>query len=112
MDFKEFKMDLGLWLIFGSAFVLLVWTILKILGIINTPFILNAVPYITVVAGFMGIGVVLSKLLIKLGKLLERMDGFGVNLQKMDDSMLEVKVDIRRLERDMGYVKGKLKVSS
>ena len=105
MAFEKLRMDASLWLIFGSAFVLLVWVILKVLGIINTPPLITAIPYFAGIASISGIGLALSKLLVKLGKVLERLDIF-------ERDMGDVKGDIRRLERDMSYVKGKLRIAA
>jgi len=87
----------GLWLIFGSALILLVWTILKIFGVFHTPPLIENVPYITGVISIIGIG-------IQFGRLLER-----ITILNTDMSL--VKGNIRDLEKDTSYIKGKLKIS-
>ena len=97
MHFKTFKMDIGLWLIFGGAIILFIWFMLKLTGIINTPFIIQAIPYITVVGIIIGVG-------IEFGRLLQKIEFFGNGLQ-------EIRNDVRKLEKDMSIVKVKLKIA-
>lgn len=111
MKLFDIEMDISLWLIFGSAFVLLVWTILKILGVFNTPPIILAVPYFTAIASIMGFGIALAHLFVKLGKVLEKINGLDQDMGEVKGDLKKVEVDIKRLDRDIGYVKGKLKIA-
>lgn len=90
------KMDIGLWLIFGGTLILLVWFLLKLAGIINTPFIVQAIPYLTGAGVILGFGVQSGKFLQQLNSLV--------------GEFRDVKHDVRRLETDMLLVKGKLHI--
>jgi len=100
----EIKLDWSIQLILLSALILLVWAILKLSGIINTPLLIQMVPY---VAGFTA----LASFAIACGKVLQKMDFFGKDLEQVKNDVKELRFDFRDLEKDMVRVKTKLNIS-
>ena len=100
----EIKLDWSIQLILLSALILLVWAILKLSGIINTPLLIQMVPY---VAGFTA----LASFAIACGKVLQKMEFFGKDMEQVKTDMKELKFDFRDLEKDMVRVKTKLNIS-
>ena len=118
MRVAGFNLDIGSALLFGSGIVLLVWAILKAIGVINTPPLILAIPYFAGAAGVIGIAVVLSKLLVNLGKVLEKIVGLekdmGIvksDIRGLETDIMSVKWGVRVLENDMGLVKRKLRLA-
>lgn len=99
------KMEWSIWVIFLNAFILLIWIILKLLGTINTPLLLQMIPYLTGFGFVVGFGVA-------CGRFLQKIDFLGKEFYDFKNEMKweikELRSSMHTLEKDMGIVKHKL----
>jgi|SRR3989344_835844 len=92
------KMDWTLWLMLLNALVILVWVILKIFAVINTPTIVQMLPHLG------GVGFLIS-FILACGKFLQNMESVGRDLERIKDDVGAMKTDIRYLDKDVHVLK-------
>ncbi len=103
MQFRTLNIDIGSLLIFGGVIILFLWFMLKLFGIINTPLIIQVIPYITTGGVIVGIG-------IQFGRILQRIDSLGRGMNDVKTSIRIMQQNIHGLEKDMGIVKNRLEL--
>ncbi len=83
------------WVIYASFLSVIIWGILKGIGVINTPALLQQLPVITGGLGLLGLA-------YKAGRFVER-----VNLKflHLDKDVELLKQDVEQLKQDVTYVK-------
>jgi hypothetical protein len=69
--FKGYVFDTGLVIVFISAFVLLVWIVLKLFRIVQTPLFFELLPVMTGLAAIFGFGMAIGKQLQMMKQLQE-----------------------------------------
>src|SRR3989344_3426704 len=98
------KLDWIIQVVLIGALILLVWSILKLIGVINTPLLLQLIPYVT---GF----AVLAGFAAAAGKSLQKMEYFGKDLDQVKVDLREMRLDLRDFEKDVARVKAKLNIA-
>lgn len=83
---------------YGGALVLFIWGVLKSLGIINTPFVIQMLPYA-------GSFVIVAGAVARFSRMFERMDGFGRELYEVKAETKEMRRDIQELDKDVHSLK-------
>jgi hypothetical protein len=63
ITFRGYRLDMGLVIVFSSVFILLIWVILKLLRVIQTPLIFELMPVITGLSAVFGLGISIGKIL-------------------------------------------------
>ena len=81
------EINWGLVLMYVSAFVILIWALLKSFGVINTPVWIEMVPYFSVFGGVVGGAVVFGKLFERVDRNCRILKGY----EKMKDDFVLVR---------------------
>lgn len=108
MKIGKRNLDFGDLLIYGGALVLFVWTMLKVLGIINTPLFVEMIPYFTGIAVIIGLGEKFLGMFNEINTLSNKVTALEGNMGDVKIDLKEMRHDFHTVEKDMAVVKHKL----
>ena len=92
---KDYRFDTGLIIVFISAFVLLIWIILKLFRVVQTPLIFELLPVITGLAAIFGFGVSVGKILQIIKQLQDNDKEMKTNLESLRNDHVMLKADFK-----------------
>lgn len=100
---KKIDYGPGWWLFWVGLIIIIFWIIGKILGLIQSPTIVNMLPYIggTITIGGLG---------ISIGKALQKINFAYDEIKRINNRQDRMATGLIKLEKDTGYIKQKLKL--
>jgi hypothetical protein len=93
--FKDYRFDTGLIIVFISGFILLVWILLKLFRVIETPLIFELMPLITGLAAIFGFGVMAGKALQIIVQTQQGLKETNVKLESLGNDHILLKSDFK-----------------
>lgn len=93
--FKDYRFDTGLIIVFISAFVLLIWILLKLFRIVQTPLFFELLPMITGLAAIFGFGVSVGKILQVIKQLQDDGKEMKAGLESLRNDHVMLKADFK-----------------
>lgn len=102
IEFKGYRFDTGLIVVFISGFVLLIWILLKLFKVIETPLIFELMPIMVGLAAIFGFG-------SEFGKLLQAVKNLQIDLRELKSDMKETKGDLANFHNDFILLKADFK---
>ena len=99
IEFKGYRFDTGLIIVFISAFTLLVWVVLKLFRVIQTPLIFELTPIITGVAAIFGFGVAAGKALQIIVNTQQGLMETNMKLESLRNDHVMLKADFKYFAR-------------
>ncbi len=99
IEFKEYRFDTGLIIVFVSAFVLLVWVILKLFLVIQTPLIFELTPTIAGFVAIFGFGVAAGKALQIIVNTQQGLKETNTKLESLRNDHVMLKADFKHFAR-------------
>jgi hypothetical protein len=95
--------DVDWWelIIWTSITILFLWLLAKSVGLINTPIIIEVIPYVTGFITVLGIGK-------KLGKYTLKLDNVINDIRDMRIELKEIKNDIHNLDRRVTFIESRV----
>ncbi len=99
IEFKGYRFDTGLIIVFASAFALLVWVILKLFRVIQTPLIFELMPIIAGVAAIFGFGVAAGKALQIIVQTQQGLKENNIKLESLRNEHVMLKADFKYFAR-------------
>ena len=100
--FKDYRFDTGLIMVFISGFVLLIWILLKLFRVIETPLIFELMPIIVGLVAIFGFGT-------EFGKLSQSVRSLRNDVKELKFEMRETKNDLAKLRDDFILLKADFK---
>ena len=104
--FKDYRFDTGLIIVFISGFVLLIWILLKLFRVVETPLIFELMPLITGLVAIFGFGMAVGRTLQIVKQLQENAKETNKHLDNLSNDHILLKSDFKH------YVKHKKSLSS
>ena len=95
IEFKQYTFDTGLIIVFISAFVLLIWIILKLFRIVQTPLIFELMPLITGLVAIFGFGIAVGRSLQIIKQLQENSRETNKRLDSLGNDHILLKSDFK-----------------
>jgi len=95
IEFKSYTFDTGLIIAFIGAFILLIWIILKLFRVIETPLVFELLPFIAGLAAIFGFGTQFGKVLQAVKHLQEDMKDVKSELKDTRDDIVLLKADFK-----------------
>ena len=103
IEFKGYRFDTGLIIVFISVFVMLVWVIMKLFRVIQTPLIFELMPIIVGLLAVYGFGVTVGRLLQELKHIKNDLDELKSEtkggLGKLNEDFLMLRADFKYFSR-------------
>lgn len=75
INWQNYKFDFWSWVIIISGLIMFIWALLKSIGIIHAPLIIEMLPYLTGAGALTGLG-------IQTGKVLQRLNQVEKDVEK------------------------------
>ncbi len=99
IEFKGYRFDTGLIMVFISGFVLLIWILLKLFRVIQTPLIFELMPIIVGLLAVYGFGVTVGRILQELKHLKNDLDELKSEtkggLGKLNEDFIMLRADFK-----------------
>lgn len=99
IEFKGHRFDTGLIIVFTSCLVLLIWILLKLFRVIQTPLIFEMLPIITGLVMIFGFGVSVGKILQVIKHLQENDKETNRKLESLINEHIMLKADFKHYAR-------------
>lgn len=99
IEFKGHRFDTGLIIVFTSCLVLLIWILLKLFRVIQTPLIFEMLPIITGLVMIFGFGVSAGKILQVIKHLQENDKETNRKLESLINEHIMLKADFKHYAR-------------
>ncbi|MBI2137671.1 hypothetical protein HYU12_04085 [Candidatus Woesearchaeota archaeon] len=99
IEFKGHRFDTGLIIVFTSCLVLLIWILLKLFRVIQTPLIFEMLPIITGLAMIFGFGVSAGKIMQVIKHLQENDKETNRKLESLINEHIMLKADFKHYAR-------------
>ena len=99
IEFRGYTFDTGLIIVFISAFIMLIWIILKLFRVIETPLIFELAPFMASLVVIFGFGMTIGKIVLSSKYLQNDMKEVKTEVKEIRDEMVFLKADFKHFVR-------------
>jgi len=103
INWQNYRFDFWSWVIIVSGLITLVWALLKGFGMIETPLIIEMLPYLTGSGALIGLGIQTGKVLQRLNQVERDVKRNSIDIEKNNGRIEDLTREFISLKAEFKY---------